>query len=74
LLLTVGCGALGPSRSLVIALRVAQFLEKRSEPGDGPLVAFRLAGPAEIGGVIGELALEAEAFAEPEAVWGVVTN
>ena len=69
-LLTARGDALGRLLSLVVALRLAQVVKKRLEPGDGPLVAFCLATPSAFGGIVGELALKAEAFAEPRRVLG----
>ncbi len=56
--------------SFVLAVRLAQFVKKRLEPRDGSLVTFHLAGPAACFGVVGELAFEAEAFANSWRVLG----
>jgi hypothetical protein len=56
--------------SLGVAVRLAQFIEKRLEPRDDPAMMLDLAGPSAFFGVIGELALKAEAFAQPRRVLG----
>jgi hypothetical protein len=49
---------------------LAQLIEKPLEPRDGSLMTFHFAGPATLLGVVGELALKAEAVAQPGGVLG----
>jgi hypothetical protein len=60
--------------SLGVAVRLAQFIEKLPEPRDDPAMTLDLAGPSAFFGVIGELALKAEAFRSRGAYWEVVMN
>lgn len=51
-------------------MRLAQVIEKRLEPRDCALMTFHFARPAAFFGVVGELALQAEALAKPWRVLG----
>jgi hypothetical protein len=50
--------------------RLPELGEQAADTVSDPLVAVDFAGPAAFSGVFGELALEAEAVAEPRRVLG----